>query len=443
MIKFSVCTVDIDQIYSFLVENDNAFNPAFSTNVDLKKYSEKLYNNAKIYEAWDDCSLVGLLAVYVNTIERKAFVPYICVEKAGVGTSLFSFFLSDLYNCDCVELEVRKSNLKAIGFYNKLGFTMVSETNEKSYLRKIIKVQNVLVSVSCVTYNHSKYIRQCLDSFLMQKTNFAFEVLIHDDASNDGTAEIIREYESKYPDKIKPIYQTENQYSKGISPTFKFNIPRAKGKYIAMCEGDDYWSDPLKLQKQVDFLENNPDYGLVHTGFVNYNQKEGIFLKDDRKSVISGNAFESLILGKSFIATLTVCFKKDLLNKIDLSYMNEAFMMGDYPQWVEMSRLCKIHYMPDVTCVYRVLENSASHSTNSLRSYKFNADVWRIRHYFVKKYDVKHLYELINKEYKCRTAYVNILERKYIKGFKTFLSSGMYSNVFKMFKLVLKSIINR
>ena len=99
-----------------------------------------------------------------------------------------------------------------------------------------------LVSICCITYNHAPYIRQCLDGFMMQQTNFTFEVLIHDDASTDGTADIIREYESKYPDIIKPIYQTENQYSKGVKVSATFNFPRAKGKYIAMCEGDDYWT---------------------------------------------------------------------------------------------------------------------------------------------------------------------------------------------------------
>lgn len=122
----------------------------------------------------------------------------------------------------------------------------------------------ILISISCATYNHAPYIRQCLDGFLMQEGNFMIEILIHDDASTDGTADIIREYKENYPDIIFPIYQTENQYSKksvrGINATF--NFPRAKGKYIAMCEGDDYWTDPHKLQKQVDFLKANPDFNL-------------------------------------------------------------------------------------------------------------------------------------------------------------------------------------
>ena len=119
--------------------------------------------------------------------------------------------------------------------------------------------QEVMVSICCTVYNHEKYLRQCLDGFMMQKTNFKFEVLIHDDASTDGSADIIREYQSKYPDIIKPIIQTENQHSKGVKITWTYQYPRAKGKYIALCEGDDYWTDEYKLQKQFDALENNPD----------------------------------------------------------------------------------------------------------------------------------------------------------------------------------------
>ena len=112
-----------------------------------------------------------------------------------------------------------------------------------------------LVSISCITYNHEPYIVQALNGFLMQKTSFPFEVLIHDDASTDRTADIIREYEKKFPKIIKPIYQKENQYSKGNRAILaSFVYPRAKGKYIALCEGDDYWIDENKLQQQYEDL---------------------------------------------------------------------------------------------------------------------------------------------------------------------------------------------
>ena len=124
---------------------------------------------------------------------------------------------------------------------------------------------DVVVSVLCIAYNHEKYIRSALDGFVNQKTNFRYEVLINDDASTDHTAAIIAEYEAKYPDIIKPVYQTENQYSKGVFITKSILFPRSKGKYTAICEGDDYWCDENKLQKQVDFLESHEGYAAcVH-----------------------------------------------------------------------------------------------------------------------------------------------------------------------------------
>lgn len=116
-----------------------------------------------------------------------------------------------------------------------------------------------LVSISCITYNHEHFIRDAIEGFLMQETTFPVEILIHDDASTDNTATIVKEYENRHPSLISPIYQTENQYSKGLNPGYN-NRGRAKGKYIALCEGDDYWTDPLKLQKQVEFLEANEEY---------------------------------------------------------------------------------------------------------------------------------------------------------------------------------------
>lgn len=125
-----------------------------------------------------------------------------------------------------------------------------------------------LVTIRCITYNHEPYIRQCLEGFVMQKTTFPFEAIVHDDASTDGTATIIREYAEKYPNIIKPIYETENQYSKHDGSLSRIMNKHMRGKYIAMCEGDDYWTDPLKLQKQVDLLENNPLASLCCGGYI-------------------------------------------------------------------------------------------------------------------------------------------------------------------------------
>ena len=121
----------------------------------------------------------------------------------------------------------------------------------------------IMVSIRCLVYNHEPYLRQCLDGFVMQKTSFPFEAIIHDDASTDGSADIIKEYAEKYPDIIKPIYETENLYSKHDGSISRIINDACKGKYMASCEGDDYWTDPNKLQKQVDVLENHPECTIV------------------------------------------------------------------------------------------------------------------------------------------------------------------------------------
>ncbi len=122
-----------------------------------------------------------------------------------------------------------------------------------------------LVSVRCTAYNHEPYIAQALDGFLLQRTNFPFEVIVHDDASTDKTADIIREYEKKYPKIIRPIYQTENQYSKRDGSIGRIMTAACRGRYIALCEGDDYWIDGNKLQMQVDFLEANREYSAYYS----------------------------------------------------------------------------------------------------------------------------------------------------------------------------------
>ena len=137
-----------------------------------------------------------------------------------------------------------------------------------------------LVSISCITYNHAPYLRQCLESFLAQKVNFPIEIVLYDDASTDGTQAIINEYVENHPDLFNVQLSSDNQYSKGIrGMNMKFNIPRCKGKYIAFCEGDDYWTDPEKLQKQVDFLEENMAYSICCTNYSEIDKDENVLSK--------------------------------------------------------------------------------------------------------------------------------------------------------------------
>ena len=178
------------------------------------------------------------------------------------------------------------------------------------------KTNDIVVTILTLAYNHEPYIRQCLDGIVMQQTNFKFELLIHDDASTDGTANIIREYELKYPEIIKPIYQKENQYSKKVPIGVTYLYPRAKGKYIALCEGDDYWTDSLKLQKQVDFLEANPEYVMCSSHFKFLDDKTGVFSNDRMPNIKEGIEYDlkTLINEKWYFQPLTVMFRLSMLN---------------------------------------------------------------------------------------------------------------------------------
>jgi glycosyltransferase involved in cell wall biosynthesis len=214
------------------------------------------------------------------------------------------------------------------------------------------KNEIIMVTVLTATYNHESYIRQCLDGIVMQKTNFRFEAVVHDDASTDKTADIIREYEAKYPDIIKPIYQKTNGF--GSERNAKAKQDATRGKYIAFCEGDDYWTDPLKLQKQVDFLENHNDYaGYAHQSLIIANNQEPRLFKDGVPQNIGVND----ILGGRLFHTASVLFRSDVLKL----YSNAPLVLsGD--RFVNLCiAICgKIYYSEDCMCVYRIISSGLS-----------------------------------------------------------------------------------
>lgn len=242
---------------------------------------------------------------------------------------------------------------------------------------------DILVSVICLTYNHSSFIKQCLDGFVMQETNFNYEVIIHDDASTDDTQDIIKEYAQKYTDIFVPILQKENQYSKHVQIGSTFIYPICRGKYVAFCEGDDYWTDPLKLQRQVDFLESHPEYGLIHTQAKEYIQQEGRFGRIIGKNVSS---FEEL-LRKDTICTLTVMVRRELVAKYyeDINPSQYNWKMGDYPIWLYCSTKMKMHFLPEVTSVYRVLQSSMSHSLDPRKTLEFSHSIKDVKMFFANK----------------------------------------------------------
>lgn len=214
-------------------------------------------------------------------------------------------------------------------------------------------MEEPLVSINCVTYNHENYIADAIESFLMQKTTFNFEILLHDDASTDRTAEIIREYEKAFPDLIKPIYQTENQYSKGIS-VGQINRSRARGKYIAVCEGDDYWLDPYKLQKQVDYLEAHPECSLVfHAANIVNAHKEptGNIARIDTTSRIVRMDEIALKAEPNFMPTASRVYRRELTHTPPDWFLKAS--ISDFPSALLIGAGGYFYYMDEVMAAYR------------------------------------------------------------------------------------------
>ena len=217
---------------------------------------------------------------------------------------------------------------------------------------------SILVSIRCAVYNHEPYLRQCLDGFVMQKTSFRFEAIIHDDASTDNSASIIREYAERYPDIIRPIFQTENQYSKEPGCVSRIITDACRGKYLASCEGDDYWTDPLKLQKQVDYLEAHPDCTLCFTNAIMHwedgsGKPDRLFAPDLEERDYYGPE----ITTKWVTPTASLVYRKSIVYS-DF-YLNTVLgnkkvrFAGDIPLILTCCHFGPIHAINQVTCVYR------------------------------------------------------------------------------------------
>lgn len=222
-----------------------------------------------------------------------------------------------------------------------------------------------ILSIRCFVYNHEPYLRQCLDGFVMQKTNFVFEAIVHDDASTDGSANIIREYAEKYPDIIKPIYETENQYSKhdGSLRRIMDSALSPSSKYLAICEGDDYWTDPYKLQKQIDALEAHPEcsicFAKVATVSKEGNPMRGVYPNRNIKNIFSLSDFMrwEFLEGSWVFHTSCFVYRREYLSSYGdaLKTKFAHFPHGD----LTIQLHCLEHglgiFIPDFVSCYRIL----------------------------------------------------------------------------------------
>ena len=269
---------------------------------------------------------------------------------------------------------------------------------------------NYLVQVNCLTYNHAPYIIDAMNGFCKQQTNFPFLSTIFDDNSTDGEQIVIRNYldsnfimndntieTRKETDDYVLIYTRHKTNKNCYFAVYflKYNhyqlnksrvpylLPEWNDiKYIAICEGDDYWTAPYKLQKQVDYLESHPECGLVHTKHKKYIEKTGEF----KPGWAEETDFEKNLI-RNRICTLTTCFRKNLWK----SYNKEDFHkykwpMGDAPLWLYIMSLSETKLLNDETGVYRERLESASHSSNIEKNIAFLLGGYKMKNYFIKKY---------------------------------------------------------
>ena len=341
----------------------SAFVRDLSNRVDVKEYSQKLFSMAEREEAWSGDNLIGLVAYYINHDTQKAFITNVSVDirfqKQGVATKL-------LANAKCVAIDERMKliSLEAanddelIAFYLHNGFSLhkrVMDSNSELIMHLV-----PMVVIRCTVYNHEPYLRDCLEGFVMQQTNFPFVAIVHDDASTDGSAAIIREYEEKYPNIIKPIYETENQYSKrdgSLGRIMSAAIEATGAKYVAMCEGDDYWTDPLKLQKQVDFMEANSEYSMCFHK-VNVLLEEGVSQKTIESDIHDGEWSARDIYENWIISTCSVLYRKFPAER------DSRILFGDIFLFLQCAERGRIWCLNMQSATYRRHVGGASVSTS-------------------------------------------------------------------------------
>lgn len=258
-----------------------------------------------------------------------------------------------------------------------------------------------LVTVRCTVYNQEKFIARTIEGFVMQKATFPFEIVIHDDASTDNSARIIKEYEQKYPKRIRAIYETENQYSKGNNSLYNIMQAEMRGKYIAFCEGDDYWIDEYKLQKQIDFLESNPDYGMCFTDFdiwyENEQRLEKSLFKNRPNDFCYEFTLESWIQNRGYTAPMTWVYRKDIMN----DFYKFPSPDGSFIMFAHFLATTKIKCLvEETTAVYRSLKNSASHTNNPQKYYDRLKGLKKTQEKLIEKYKLPQaIKEYVNRDY--------------------------------------------
>lgn len=268
--------------------------------------------------------------------------------------------------------------------FNLAEFRSIDLPSETELIKGWLGDKSIpIVSFVCTTFNHELYLKDTIRGFLLQETEFPFEILIHDDASTDGTASIVRYYSDLYPTIIRCTIQTENQYSRDRHYPLHSMFDKAKGKYVAICEGDDFWILRNKISRQVEILENNQNISLTYSKAIICSISDGEKLKNTTGKPLRGNN----IYIRNLIPTLTVMFERKLLSDY-YAYIGDAhreWLQSDYQLWLWLNLKGSLYFDDKVTSVYRVLESSASRPKQLADQYYFRLSSLSISHFFSKR----------------------------------------------------------
>jgi RimJ/RimL family protein N-acetyltransferase/glycosyltransferase involved in cell wall biosynthesis len=299
--------------------------------------------------------------------------------KGIARTSIYQLmhYAKEVLQLKEVYLFVKKTNLAGISSYVKSAFVEVEKNDAE--IKMVCNLENLpppIVSIFSMVYKHENYIAEAIEGFLMQKCSFNTVIVLGEDNSPDRSREVINAYAQKYPGKFKLLYHDVNV---GAHKNQEIILQNCSGKYIAICEGDDYWIDDMKLQIQVDFMENNPDYAICFTDYKMYNQTTNTFeypnLIEQYKEKSSFSRKDIVL--DNFIPTLTCLFKNFPKN---VQYLKKELFPGDWFIHILNSKNGKIKFLPMVSAVYRKHDGGACSSsnpiTNNLR-YINSIDVFR------------------------------------------------------------------
>lgn len=323
-----------------------------------------------------------------------------------------------------------------------------------------MELNKFTVCVKCITFNHAPYIIDTLNGFTMQETSFPYVCCIMDDGSTDGEQDIIRKYLQDYFDlDDRSVVRNEEtddyvlyfaRHNTNKNCFFavlllKYNHYRekkekrtyvaewhSKATYIAICEGDDYWVHKKKLQMQVDFLEKNEDYGLVYT---DYNERIGDTIQKGRFPEVNG--LKDYLLKKGFIPTPTTLFRTNLYLQCKFE---KKFLMGDVPLWIQIMHVSKIKRLPNITTVYRILQESASHSNNYEKRQKFVISTWEVRKYFADEYGYADVSKQIEREISKSKALLAFHQGRYGDFFNMRPWNCGMLNMKLLFRMLLKRL---